>query len=197
MASYETTDEKTKAATSDDYIRPGDGVDGDEYVTPEADLKVIKAVKAFKDEADLQRRTRIAKSRENVNIYNGKQDWTHKLAGQSAEFLPLVPMAVEQISSFIKKALVSYGDWFSVDVSENPLVRGTEVVDIVLGQLNTMSRVDDVYNDFPTLVSDAIKVGLLQSLIIFKVYTKTYQRKKLSIVQSTKVQNVPMMNGQM
>lgn len=191
--------DESRIETPFKQIEPSDAValaGSDELVDPDGSLTVLSAIKQCWNEADLAKRTRVAKSRENINIYNGKQDWSHKLAGQSAEFLPMVPMAVEQIASFVKKALVSYGQWFSSDVSMNPLLTSNEVSDIILSQLNTLQRVDQNASDFPTLISDAIKIGLLQSLLIFKVYWKEYTTRKLSIEQGTRMVSVPMSQGE-
>src|ERR1051326_5965449 len=85
-------------------------------VAPDTDLTVLKAIDAYKREAEDAKKDRTARDRINMATYMGNQDWSHKQAGQSREFLPKVPVAVEQFSAFLKRALVQFGDWFSVDV---------------------------------------------------------------------------------
>src|SRR5690242_20716148 len=85
-------------------------------------LTVLKAIREAKREAETAKKRRMSINRTNWQTYMGQQDFSHKQTGQSREFLPKVPVAVEQFSAFIKKALVSYGNWFSVDApSYSPL----------------------------------------------------------------------------
>ena len=44
----------------------------------------------------------------------GLQDWSGKVKGQSREFIPKTPIAVDQLCFFVKKALTGFGDWFQV-----------------------------------------------------------------------------------
>lgn len=159
----------------------------DKKIDDSSPLTVIKVTRQYFNEAEAAKRTRAAQNEENTNLYNGKQDFSHKIAGQSAEFLPMIPIAVEQIAAFIKRALVDYGDWFSVDLSDNPILTDDQAREIILSQLNTMKRFDSTASNFPTLISDAVKVGLLKSLLIFKVYGRRISRKVMHVERGNEV----------
>ena len=135
----------------------------------------------------MAKKTRTSKNRENQQMFLGQQDYSHKTAGQSAEFLPKVPMAVEQISGMIKKALVNYGNWFSVDTQgvQGLPITDEQIREIIMTQLMSMNEVDQNHIDFPVLISDAMKVGLLQAKIIVKVYGRYFTKKKFHVERST------------
>ena len=93
----------------------------DRPVAQGADLTVLTAIRAYKHEAEMAKRDRTALNRFNTNTYLGRQDWSHKQKGQSKEFLPKVPVAVEQFSAFVKRALVQFGEWFTVEEAEDQI----------------------------------------------------------------------------
>jgi hypothetical protein len=182
-------DETLKEALSE-YDSEGPAEDSEESDGSSAnipDMTVIKVTEEYRKQAEQARKDRERRNIENNNIYLGKQDWSHKLAGQSAEFLPMVPIAVEQIAAFIKRALVDYGDWFSVDMADNPALTDDQAREIILSQLNTLNRVDGACQNFPTLISDGIKVGLLNALVVFKVYGKHCTHRTFHIERAEEI----------
>lgn len=103
----------------------------------------------------------------NREAYHNIQDWTHKIEGQSKEFIPKVSASVEQFTAFAKKGLTQFGDWFSVD-SKGPISGDTirEVLKCFLAKLPD----GPTTIDFATRLTDALKIGLTESLMIFKVH---------------------------
>lgn len=158
---------------------------GDDEPVTEDDLSqtVIKSVKAFRDEAADARRTRMKQNRINRDAYLGRQDWSHKLKGQSQEFLPKTPVAVEQFSSFIKRALTQFGAWYDPMIGRNsksPLSAGQirALMDTFFEDLRTEDRTT---TDLATLIGDGIKIGALESLCVFKVFGQMENERVFSV----------------
>lgn len=127
--------------------------------------KVIESVLACKNEAEQAKSTRMSLNRKNFDAYHLRGDFSHKIKGQSTEFLPAQSQAVEQITHFIHQGIVDIGDFFSV--KQNPgfkqsLFTPDEKRKIILMQLEKAG--------FYTFIHDAIKSGLLGSLMIAKVH---------------------------
>ena len=137
---------------------------------------VARAIQSCRKEAEDARRGRLHKARRNMAIYLGEQDWSHKQDGQSKEFLPKTSVAVEQFSAFVKRALVQFGDWYSVE-TKGPLT--PEQVRALLDCFfNRLSVGNEKKTALPLVVSDAIKAGLLEGLLIFKVHgRKVHERR--------------------
>ncbi len=143
-------------------------------------LTVIKAVREYKNEAQQARRFRLKRNRENRLAYLGIQDWSHKNKGQSKEFLPKVPVAVEQFVGFAKRALTQFGSYYEIELgkdSQSPL-SGGQIRSLLNCHLDNLLTEDNVTSTFPTLVSDGLKVGCLESLCIFKVHGNMINSRK-------------------
>src|SRR6476659_3741594 len=95
---------------------PGD----DMPVAPWDDLSVIQVTMAYKQESEEARHVRDRLNKINYDAANSRQDNTGKLKGQSQEFLPKTAMALEQFKAFIKRGLVAFGNWFSVELTPDP-----------------------------------------------------------------------------
>jgi hypothetical protein len=143
--------------------QPGD----DEAVSPDADLTILEASRAYKHEAEQARRTRLIKNRRNRDAYMAEADYSHKTKGQSREFLPKTPMAIESFSAFFKKALVGFGDWFAAEGPPGDPIAPHLIRKILLCYLETCGPHGE---PFATQVSDGVKTGALESLMIFKVH---------------------------
>ncbi len=63
---------------------------------PDYEALVIRYIRACRKEAEDARRSRLKRNEYNLDAYHGRQDWSHKLEGQSREFLPKLSLAVEQ-----------------------------------------------------------------------------------------------------
>lgn len=146
---------------------------------------IIKTTQSYIREAYESRRERIRLNRLNYDIFHHRQDYAHKLPGQSQEFLPKQQMAVEQLSSFVSQGLVDLGHWFTVEKEpgvKNKIIDAAEVYLLLQRQLEKAK--------FVSFVSDAIKTGALGSLMIAKVHGKYVPHPRFftqSVMQGDKV----------
>lgn len=120
----------------------------------------------YKEEAEYARRNRYIQNRQNFEAFHLRQDYSHKKRGQSKEFLPKQPMAVEQLASFLQQGLMDFGEWFSIEprpgVDKDKLkIKPEEIKHLLARQLDL--------NKFPNYFNDAIKMALLGSLMVLKV----------------------------
>lgn len=140
--------------------------------TDKVSLTVIQAVNRYRIEAEDAKRDRTIKNRFNREMFLGRQDWSHKQEGQSTEFIPKVPVSVEQMCSFVKKGLITFGDWFSIELdrSLSLVVDGAQIREVLKCFLNDLWERNNKSTKFPLVVSDAVKAGLLESLMILKVH---------------------------
>ena len=113
-------------------------------------IGVIEAINQYRQESADARRDRDWKGDRNWDMYLGKQDWSHKQPGQSQEFLPKVPVSVEQLAALVKRALVQFGKYFSVDVDAElgKLITGNQVRDIIEVFTNDLWLPNGQTNDF-------------------------------------------------
>jgi|ETNmetMinimDraft_30_1059905.scaffolds.fasta_scaffold02885_3 hypothetical protein len=154
-----------------------------------AALTVMEAIRESKREAVRARKTRLAKNRENRRAYLGFQDFSHKQKGQSKEFLPQTPIAVEQLVGFIKRALTQFGAYYTIDLakdSSSPL-SGTTLRSLLNCFLSDMLVEDNKKLPFETLLTDGIKVGSLESLTIFKIHGNMQKDRKFVVEQGDQV----------
>lgn len=139
---------------------------------PGSDLTLLTALRAYKREGDDAKRTRMQKSRENMNAYLSIQDWSYKTEGQSREFLPKTAVAVEQFVGFVKRSLTQFGSYYDVELplgSKSP-VSGATIRELLNCSLENLLVGDNTFSTFPLQVSDGIKIGSLESLCIFKIH---------------------------
>ncbi len=155
----------------------------DRPVAQGVDLTVIDAINQYRHEADQARKERVRLNKVNRDAYLGIQDWSKKTKGQSKEFLPKTPVAVEQFSAFIKRALIQFGDWFSVEIVEGveQLITPEQIRKLILCYLNNLPVGPQDSTSFPLVVSDGVKMGLLESLIILKVYGRNVKERKFFV----------------
>lgn len=164
--SQETTSEQP----GDDYTITGP--DGDS-------LTLINSIREYKSEAEDAKRSRLVRNRENVDAYMGIQDWSHKQEGQSKEFLPKTPVAVEQFVGFVKRALTQFGQWYDVETGRgpNPPLSGAAIRTLMNCFLDDLLVGDNVRSTFALQMTDGLKVGSLESLCIFKVHGNMSPRR--------------------
>lgn len=136
------------------------------------DLTVIQAINQYRTMAEDGRRDRIDLNRRNRDVFLGRQDFSYKMNGQSREFLPKVPMSVEQMTSFIKRSLVQGNDWFSVRIDREleEYIYGNQISALLGTFLDNLWSEGGGTTNLSTVISDAVKVGLLESLMILKVH---------------------------
>lgn len=156
----------------------------DQPVSSQGDLGVITAINAARHESWMAKRTRRARSRITFGTYLEEQDWSGKQRGQSTEFLPKVSTAVEQFSAFIKRGLVQFGDWYSMDLSEQARQvltpeKARRLLNCYLKKLPVGNLIDGHdTQDFSTLVADGVKLASLESLMILKIGGQTIEQKQ-------------------
>lgn len=138
----------------------------------DGDLTVIQSIRQYRLEADDAKRDRISRNRRNRDVYLGRQDWTHKQEGQSSEFLPKLSVSAEQMASFIKRGLVQFGDWYSVqpDNELEQLIKGQQIAAILNAFTGNLWAGNNKSQAIATVLSDTVKNGLMDSLMILKVH---------------------------
>lgn len=141
------------------------------------DLQIVKIVLENLNESQEFKRPRIAANRVNREAYNNKQDWTHKVEGQSREFIPKTAETVEQFAAFLHRGLTQYGDWFSVDVADHCPLRPSVIRRVLRYYLEHIPDDDEGEVDVATRISDGAKVALLESMMILKVRPTFLERK--------------------
>lgn len=151
------------------------------------DLSIISVVMDCKKEAETARRGRLRRNRINMDAYMGMQDFGYKIEGQSMQFLPKVAIAAEQMSAFVKRALTQFGKWF--EFKHGRRVKGLiplreehveAIVNHFLGCLPEGST-SASSTSIAVRLGDAIKVGALESLMIFKVYGVVHNERAFHV----------------
>lgn len=142
------------------------------------DDEVIKVVREYRREAFDAKKSRMKKNQLNQMAYMDEQDFSHKQPGQSAEFLPKVSTSAEQFAGFLKRALVQFGDWFSVELNGNlpPFITDNQIKSLLKLYLHNLPDGANSTTKFEVQVSDAAKAALLDSLMIFKIHGKPVTR---------------------
>lgn len=135
---------------------------------------IVQIVNNYYQESYHAKRIRMFDNAENFNCYHLKQDYSHKKAGQSKEFIGKTYMATEQITSFMQQGLLDEHEWFVVE-AEAGLI--DEQMKIKPSEMQRLLEREFKYNDISNLVPDSIKLGLLGSLMIIKVHG-SYQTKE-------------------
>lgn len=138
--------------------------------------EVVRIVTAAKREAEEARISRYLQNDLNYLFYHGKQDMSHKKAGQSQEFLPSQMMAVEQIAAMLKQGLIDFGDWFSIEPAagvRDPLFTIDESRKLMQKWLKDC--------DFGIFLEDSLKSALLGSLMVSKVGVKNVPNPKFVV----------------
>jgi hypothetical protein len=140
---------------------------------------VISAIMQCRQESEQARLSRLTRNDMNWDVYMGRQDWRHKQEGQSKEFLPKVPVSVEQMGALIKRGLIQFGDYFSVSVDSDiqQLISGSQIRTLLKCFLEDLWGPNNTSNTFPLVISDGVKQALLKSLIILKVHGGNYKRR--------------------
>lgn len=131
------------------------------------DAILIRIMKKYKDESKDSRIDRDKRNKINWNAYNSVQDFSHKTDTQSKQFSPKTSMGVEAVHAFIKKALVGLGEYFIIELEDQSIMTNRQARALLKYHL------DSDETDFITKLGDAVKIGLLSSLMIFKVRSET------------------------
>lgn len=162
--------------------QPGDDIP----VAPWDQLSVITYVQQCMDESKDARRQRDEHNKINYDTVHCRQDTSDKVPGQSTEFLPKTAMALEQFGAFIKRGMVAFGNYFDVRLTPSPMVTGDPLTEsgitkLMRRRLEDRDEVPTGCLPFPTLISDAVKVGGLGALCIAKVGGYFCPTRRLSV----------------
>ncbi len=147
----------------------------------EVEANYARIIGQCREKADRARRTRGEQNKANWDLYHGRQDFSYKQKYQSKEFLPDLPIAVEQMAGVIERALTDFADWFDIKPSyggyDDPVQRllvdpisMVRLLTYVLGRLWQPGNQADTAYGFPTLIADAVKLGLMEAVITLKIY---------------------------
>lgn len=147
------------------------------------DSELINCLENYRKEASEAKRDRMDKNRMNFDAYHLRQDWSHKLKGQSREFLPKVATAVEQNANMIQQGLLDLGKWFTVTpqagVSE-------DIMSIKPGVIYNLLDRQLSKDGFVKKVGDLIKLGMLGGLMIVRVGGKYVNKPKYVVETEVK-----------
>jgi hypothetical protein len=155
------------------------------------DAQVLRAVRAYKAEAKEARETRMLVNQRNWAAYYGESTDTHKLPGQAREVVPKVSESVETFAAFVKRALTDFQSWFSVTVPQASPIPATVVQKAIQVVLDQQQQLDESRVNFPTLMSDGVKVGSLGALMVFKVCHYPYLKRRFVAERGMQVLPVP------
>lgn len=151
-------------------VRPGEDIP----VAAWDSVSVISYIENCLNESEDARRIRDEHKRVNYDAYHCRQDNSGKVSGQSQEFLPKTAMGVEQFAAFIKRGITSQGEYFDITINPSPSLTGDLLTEgaikrLMKHRLENREELPQGCLDFPTLISDAVKVGSLGGLCIAKV----------------------------
>jgi hypothetical protein len=165
--------------SNDNTVAAGTGpsLEFDEAVAP-GDISVIQAINRMRIEADDARLDVRSTGDRNLQLYLGKQDFTYKQEGQSREVIPKVPIAVEQMTSIIKRGMVSFGPYYEMQIAPDlaTVVSPDTLRSIYDGFLGDLWGPNNQTFKIHTVISDGVKQALLKNLIVLKVHGG-YMRK--------------------
>lgn len=132
--------------------------------------EIVTITDQYFQEAEEARRDRITKNKLNWDLFNGKVDWSYKQAGQSTEHLPKLANAAEQMTAFVKRALTSFGDWFSADVPSTYPLQAHQVRALMQRFLDRVVVSRNETAPIQTIIANAVKQGLMESMIVLKIH---------------------------
>jgi hypothetical protein len=159
----------------------------------EKDLELIRIVQAYRKEAEASpyRRERMELNIRNWDAFMNRQDFSGKVEGMSAEFLPETANTIEQFAAFMKKGLIQFGDWFEIDLGKNSPISNESARELMMFYLNNMPKNNQDVISFTEIFSDAIKVALMEAEMVFKTHGfKTPQ--KFFVAKGDKLEQVKL-----
>lgn len=146
--------------------------------------ELVRWVDACRRESHDAMKDRLAQNRRNRDANLGRQDFSHKVKGQSREFLPKVHMAAEQFSAFIKRALTQFGRWYQVDTRSdipNPPLREEQLGAMLDHFLKNIYAGNGHFTSLPTILSDGVKLALFESMIITKTHGELCHQRRMYV----------------
>lgn len=137
--------------------------------------KIVDWILACRDEADSAKIERLARNKDNYDMFHLRHDFSHKEEGQSEEILSKQSMAVEQTKAFFQQALTAFGDWWSAEVcypdaEMTMAVRPHEITKLT----NYMLERANYYSH----VGSEVETALLSSVIVSKTSGRLIPKPK-------------------
>lgn len=151
-------------------------MDLDNQVIGSKETEIEVALKSYVSESDEARRSRMEQNKLNFEMYNMNQDFSHKVEGQSKEFIPKTFIAVEQLTANLLQGIFDTKKWFSTSSSKKAAddeLNDDDVWKILDYRIRQMK--------FSTTLADALKSGFIGSLVILKLHG--YKKKRLDQVE--------------
>lgn len=136
---------------------------------------IVQIINNYYEESYHAKRSRMFLNADNFNCYHLKQDYSHKKAQQSKEFIGKTYMATEQITSFMQQGLQAETDWFEIDAEDG---MPEDQMKLKPDEMTKLLMREFKCNDISNLVPDSIKLGLLGSLMIMKVHGQFVTKDK-------------------
>lgn len=158
---------------------------GKEYNSLPSELnepeEIVKAVHSAKERAREKRLNRISKNKANRRTLNGEQDWSHKIEGQSKTTLPKLQASVANFAAIISKGLTGEEDWYSINLLDRSPLKEYQIKELMKCFINNLSMDECTYSNITTLISDAVKAGCTDSLMIVKVQGRNVARREFYV----------------
>lgn len=139
--------------------------------------KILQTSLAYRDEAKFAKTDRMETNRENWDAFHLRGNFSHKIEGQSREFLPKQSLATEQFAAFIQQGLVDMEDWFSVE-SRLGLEGFEKFMVITPDEVRKLLRRYLEKAGFYETVNDFMKLASNESLVIAKVHGIRVEKPK-------------------
>ena len=139
--------------------------------------KILQTSLAYKDESAFAKTDRMESNRANWDCFHLRGNFSHKIEGQSREFLPKQSLATEQFAAFIQQGLVDMEDWFSVEsriglegLEQFMILKPDEARKLMMRYLDKAK--------FYQYVNDFMKLASNESLVIAKVHGTRVEKPK-------------------
>lgn len=152
---------------------------------------LVKVFSEYKREAHDARRWRLKKNRRNWDLYNGNQDWSHKIEGQSTEFIPKLALAAEQMSAAIRKALTQFGPWFSLQLPAGAIISNEQARTLLMRFLQQLVVGRHKKVGIATVLADVVKQGLMESILVLKIHGYPVTEKTFQVEPGHLIAGIP------
>lgn len=153
-------------------------MEDEKIINPFDDSRLIELTQSYLHESQEAKNARNRINRENQDAYDNIQDFSDKIEGQSKEFVPKVSESVEQMKAFFKKALVQFGDWFSVDVGKSSILSAESVRRLLKCYLDNLQDGAETIS-FAQRLTDGLTTALLESVMVFKTHGARRKKHKI------------------
>lgn len=132
-------------------------------------MDLVNYLGDMREEARKGRADRQKLNERNWDAFFNKQDWSHKIEGQSKEFIPKVSVTAQQFKAFIKRALVQFGPYFSITTPEDAPIDGNAIRNWLMDEFTRLAGDDGEDTALASIIGDGTIVGLLESVMWLKV----------------------------